>query len=115
MIEFLLAEINALLRKVASSMSTTVQLVKNSDEYTLHTKMLLLTISQKFKLGEEKEITTTDGRKVKNVFTIDGNILTEKQIGEKTFTIIREFFDDEMLATSYYGNAVCKGWCKIVK
>lgn len=103
-----------MLRKVASSLSTTVQLVKKGDEYTLNTKMMLLTTSQKFKLGEEKEVTTTDGRKVKNVFTVDGNILTEKQIGDKTLTIVREFFDDELIATSYYGNAVCKSWCKLV-
>lgn len=74
----------------------------------------MLTTTQKFKLGEEKEMTTTDGRKVKNVFTIDGNVLTEKQIGEQTFTLVREFFDDEMITTSYYGNVVCKGYCKLV-
>lgn len=77
--------------------------------------MMLLTTSQKFKLDEEKEVTTTDGRKVKNVFTIDGHTLTEKQIGEQTLTIVREFFDDEMIATSYYGNVVCKGYCKLLK
>lgn len=103
------------MRKIAGTLSTTVQLVKNGDEYSLKTSMLLLTTSQKFKLGEEKDVTTTDGRKVKNVFTIEGNTLTEKQIGQKTFTIIREFFDDEMIATSIYGNVVCKGWCKVVK
>lgn len=103
------------MRKIASSISTTIQLLKKGDEYTLNTKMLLLTTSQKFKLGEEKEVTTTDGRKVKNIFTIDGNTLTEKQIGDKTFTIVREFFDDELIATSTCGDVVCKGWCKVVK
>lgn len=77
--------------------------------------MILLTTSQKFRLGEEKDFTTPDGRKVKNTFTIDGNILTEKQVGKQTMTIVREFFDDEMIATSYCGNVVCKGWCKLVK
>lgn len=110
-----LAGVNAFLRKIASALSTTIQLIKKGDEYTLNTKMMLLTTSQKFKLGEENEVTTTDGRKVKNTFTIDGNILTEKQIGDQTLTIVREFFDDEMIATTYYGNVVCKGWCKVVK
>lgn len=100
---------------MATSLSSTIQLVKKGDEYTLTTKMMLLTNTQKFKLGEEKDVTTTDGRKVKNVFTMDGNILTEQQIGDRTLTTVREFFDDEMIATSYYGNVVCKGYCKLVK
>lgn len=109
------ADVNAFMRKIASSISTTIQLVRKGDEYTLTTKMLLLTTTQKFKLGEEKEVTTTDGRKVKNVFIIDGNTLTEKQIGDRTLTIVREFFDEEMIATSYYGNVVCKGYLKALK
>lgn len=96
-------------------MSTTIQLVRKGDEYTLNTKMLLLTTSQKFKLDEEKEVTTPDGRKVKNMFTVDGNTLTEKQIGDRNLTIVREFFDDEMIATSYCGNVVCKSYCKVLK
>lgn len=96
-------------------MSTTIQLVRKGDEYTLSTKMLLMTTTQKFKLGEVKDVTTTDGRKVKNLFTIDGNVLTEKQIGDQTLTIVREFGDNEMIATSYYGNVVCKAYCKPLK
>lgn len=111
----IIPEVNAFIRKIATSVSTTIQLVRKGDEYTLTTKMLLLTTTQKFKLGEEKEVTTADGRKVKNVFTVDGNVLTEQQIGERTLTTIREFFDNEMIATSYYGNVVCKAYCKVLK
>lgn len=106
------SDVNAFLRKIASSLSTTIQLVRKGDEYTLNTKMLMMTTTQKFKLGEEKDVTTTDGRKIKNVFTIDGNVLTEQQIGDKTLTVVREFAEDEMIATSYYGNVVCKAYCK---
>lgn len=109
-------EVNAFIRKIATSISTTIQLVrKGNDEYTLTTKMLLMTTTQTFRLGEEKDVTTTDGRKVKNVFTVDGNVLTEQQIGDRTMTTVREFFDNEMIATTYYGNVVCKGYCKLVK
>lgn len=103
------------MRKIASGLSTTIYLTKKGDEYTFHSKISLFTTSNTFRLGEEKEITTADGRRVKNTFTLDGNTLTEKQIGEETLTVVREFFDDEMIATTYYANVVCKSWCKAVK
>lgn len=104
------------MRKLAQSMTTTVQLTKkDNDIYCLNTIILLLTTSQKFKLDEVKDITTTDGRKVKNSFTIEGNKLIEKQIGEKSMIIEREFFEDQMIATSSIGNVVCKSWCKVVE
>lgn len=104
------------MRKVAKSLTTKVQLVKLDDStYSLNTVIMLLTTSQKFKLNEEKEIKTQDGRSVKNSFSIDGNTLTEKQIGEKPMTIVREFFDDEMIVTSTIGGVVCKSWCKLVE
>lgn len=107
--------INALMRKLASTMTTTVQLVKKSDDlYSLNSTILLLTTSQKFKLGEEKDVTTQDGRKVKNVFTIEGNKLIEKQIGEKTFMIVREYFDEELIVTTSMGEVVSTSWCKLV-
>lgn len=103
------------MRKLASTMTTTVQLVKKSDDlYSLNSTILLLTTSQKFKLGEEKDVTTQDGRKVKNVFTIEGNKLIEKQIGEKTFMIVREYFDEELIVTTSMGEVVSTSWCKLV-
>lgn len=75
----------------------------------------MLTTSQKFKVGEEKDVTTQDGRKIKNVFTIEGNKLIEKQIGEKTLTIIREYSDDELIVTTEMGQVVSTSWCKVVK
>lgn len=104
-----------MLRKLSSSMSTTVQLVKKSDgEYSLNSTILLMTTSQKFTLNEEKDVTTLDGRKVKISFIIEGNKLIENQVGEKTLRIVREFFDDEMIATSSISGVVCKSWCKLV-
>jgi len=104
-----------MMRKLSQSMTTTVQLVKKNDtDYSLNTTILLMTTSQKFKLNDEKEIKTLDGRRVKNSFTIDNNILTEKQIGEKSLIIVREFFDEQLVVTSTIGDVVCTSWCKLI-
>jgi hypothetical protein len=105
-----------MMRKLSSTMTTTVQLVKKADDhYSLNTTILLMTTSQKFRLNEEKDVTTLDGRKVKISFTIERNKLTENQVGEKTLTIVREFSDDQMIATSTIGNVMCTSWCKLVE
>lgn len=104
------------MRKAAGSMSTVVQLTKKSEtEYSLNSTILLFTTSQKFTPGVGKNVKTVDGRKVFNVFEIDGSKLIEKQIGEKTMIIEREFFDDELIVTSSIGDVVCKSWCKLVE
>ncbi|KAJ6635556.1 Fatty acid-binding protein, muscle [Pseudolycoriella hygida] len=110
-----LMDLTGIKRKVASSLSATVQLVRNGDKYTLKTRHLILRTNQTFKLGEEKNVTTGDGRKVKNEFTIDGNKLTEKQIGEIALTIVREFSDEEMIQTYYCENVVSKGFFNVMK
>jgi formylmethanofuran:tetrahydromethanopterin formyltransferase len=113
---FISQGINSIMRKLARTMTTTVQLVKKSEtDYSLNSTILLLTTSQKFKLGEEKSITTTDGRKVTNVFTIEGNKLIEKQLGEKDLIIERLFFDEQLIVTSTIGSVVCTSWCKLVE
>lgn len=103
------------MKKIAKTLTTTVQLVKKPDDsYVLYSTVLLVTTPQKFTLGEEKELTTSDGRKIKNVFTMDGNKLTEKQIGEKTMIVEREFFDDVMIAKASIGDVVCTSWSKAI-
>ena len=103
------------MRKLSSSMTTTVQLVKKDDgQYSLNSTILLITTSQKFRLNEAKDVNTIDGRKVKITFSMEGNKLIENQVGEKTMTIVREFFDEEMIATTSIRDVVCKSWCKLV-
>lgn len=103
------------MRKISKTLTTTVQLVKKDDgSYSLNSTVLLISTSQKFKVGEGVDIKTLDGRRVNNIFTIEGNKLIEKQIGEKTMIIVREFFDDQMIATASIGNVVSTSWCKVV-
>ena len=102
------------MRAIAKNITTTVQLTKRDEIYSLNTFMVLFETSQKFKPSEPDDVTTQDGRKVEITFTIDGNVLTEKQAGEKTMIIVREFFDKELIVTSSIGNVICKSWCKLV-
>lgn len=103
------------MKKIAKTLSTTVQLVEKPDgSFVLNSTIMLITTSQKFVLGEAKELTTSDGRKIKNIFTMNGNKLIEEQIGEKTMTVEREFFDDVMIAKASIGDVVCTSWSKLV-
>lgn len=88
------------LRKMGNTVSPTVHLEKNGDEYSYHTVSTFKTTVLKFKLGEEIDEETLDGRKVKSVFTLNGNTLSQVQKTEKTSTIVREFSDTEMIGNN---------------
>lgn len=121
---------NYINRKIAQSVPTKVQLVKISDhEYSWNTMISVVTHRQKFipgtnymkilinrflikfdhVTGQEKELTTIEGRKVKSTFRIEGHILIEDQIEtNREVTLIREFYDKEFLGTSIVSNITCK-------
>lgn len=93
-------------RKLAKSLPSSTQIVKLSDnEYSLNTIIPFKTHQQRFILGQETENTTIDGRKVRNLFTFDGNKLVEKQFEDnREVTIIRMFQNTEMIGKSIVGN-----------
>ena len=101
------------LRKMGNSISPTVDLVKNGDEYTFNTVSTFKSTTIKFKLGEEFDEETLDGRKVKSVMTMDGNTLTQDQKGDKPSTVIREFGETELVVTLKFGDVVSKRWYKV--
>lgn len=108
--------VNAMMRKISRSLTTVLQLVKKGENrYSLNTSILIFSISQKFVIGEETDITTADGRKVKDSFTIEDNKLIEVQKGEKTLLVVREFFDTELIVTTSCGDVVSKTWCKMIE
>ena len=111
---FIILGVGMVLRKMGNSISPTVDLVKNGDEFTFNTVSTFKTTAIKFKLGEEFEEETLDGRKVKSVITMDGNKLVQEQKGDKPGTIIREFSDSELLVTCTIGDVTCKRWYKVV-
>ncbi|KAG5681930.1 hypothetical protein PVAND_011333 [Polypedilum vanderplanki] len=92
--------LNFFSRKLAKSFVSTSSISKlNDDYYAFTTTIPIKTHVQKFKINEEIEQDTMDGRRVKNLFRIEGECLIEKQIEDiRKVTIIREFRDTEMIA-----------------
>lgn len=91
--------VNFFLIQIGNVVSPTVELRKlPNDKYKLITESTFTNTEITFKLGEEFDEETVDGRKVKSVMTLDGNKLTQKQGGTPPSTIIREFSDNEMVA-----------------
>merc|ERR1712080_8881 len=77
--------------------------------WTMVTKTSMKSIELKFRLGEEFEEDTTDGRHCKTTVTLDGNTMTTKQkatkAGEKDGTVVRTFSDDGISLTMSTGGA----------
>lgn len=85
-------------RKVGATVSPVIELSENNGEYTLKTSSTFKNSEIKFKLGEEFDEETPDGRKVKSVMTREGNTFHQVQKGEKETTIDREFTPTEVKA-----------------
>lgn len=92
--------VGLVLRKMGNTVSPTVELTKEGDEYTFHTVSTFKSTAIKFKLGEEFDEETLDGRKVKSIITLDGDKLVQEQKGDKPHTIVREFTDSTLVAVS---------------
>lgn len=95
------------MRKMGNAVSPTVQLIKEGDKYTLNTTSTFKSTSISFKLGEEFEEETADGRTVKTKIVKDGDTFTQEQFGDKPSTIIRQFTADKMIATFKLGDITC--------
>ncbi|XP_073819318.1 fatty acid binding protein [Musca autumnalis] len=96
--------VGMVLRKMGNTVTPTVELKKEGDVYTFTTTSTFKTSSISFKLGEEFDEETLDGRKVKSICTMEGNTLTQEQKGDKPSTIVREFSDSEMTTTLTIGD-----------
>lgn len=94
--------VGMVLRKMGNTVSPTVEITQDGDTYTLTTTSTFKTSAISFKLGEEFDEETLDGRKVKSVITLDGNKLTQEQKGDKPSTIVREFTDSELITVSLW-------------
>ena len=104
--EFLTAlGVNMLLRKkaAASRFPPVMTVSEENGEWTIKTSTMLKSMELKFKLGEEFEEKTPDGREVKAVVTQEGDKLitvqTAKKEGQKSTKMTREFFDDKCVVT----------------
>lgn len=99
--------VGMIVRKMGATVSPVVQVTENNGEYVLKTESTFKNSEIKFKLGEEFEEETPDGRKVKSVITLDGNKMTHIQKGDKQTVIEREFTPTEMKAVMKVDNVVC--------
>merc|ERR1712033_31534 len=102
--EFLKAlDVNFLLRKAATASTPVMEVSEEDGTWTIKTSTTLKSMELKFKIGEEFEETTADGREVTAKVTLDGNkFICEqkaKKAGQKSTKSIREFTTDECIYT----------------
>lgn len=110
------AGVNYFIRKAAANVTSTVQLVKESDtSYSFNTVSTFRNQSLKFNVNEEFEEETMDGRKVKCLITFEGNKMIQQQQGDKAVRIEREFTDDELITTCIIGDVISTRWFKAVE
>ena len=115
-VSFSLPGVSYLIRKMASNVTSTVQLVKEGDNsYSFNTISSFRNQSIKFNLNEEFEEETQDGRKVKTTITFEGNKMIQVQAGNKPVRLEREFHDDQIIAKCIVGDIVATRWFKAVE
>jgi len=97
------------LRKMAATATPTTEIKEENGDWNIKTITTFKTTEIKFQLGKEFDEETADGRKCKSTITQDGDSkLVHTQIcGDKTYTILREFTDDEMKMTLDAPGVVC--------
>lgn len=114
--------VGAVMRKLAATATPTTEITQSGDEWRIKTMTTFKTTDIKFKLGQEFDEETGDGRKCKSTITLEGNKLVHKQkvgdnwervrekeidteyllfsqVGADTLSIIRDFSDEEMKMT----------------
>jgi len=88
-----------MLRKVASTLKPDLIFEKGDDDdtFVMKTVSTFKSTEIKFKLGEEFDEETADGRKMKTTMTIAENKLTQAQKGAVDTTLVREITADDTL------------------
>ncbi|KAG8335541.1 fatty acid-binding protein, muscle-like [Homalodisca vitripennis] len=81
-----------------------MELSEDNGVYTLTSESTFRNTITKFKIGEEFDDETPDGRKVRSTFTQEKNKLIQVQRGDKVTTIVREFADNEVKVTVKVGD-----------
>lgn len=95
-------------RKMGNAVSPVIELTEQDGQYKLSSNSTFKNTVITFRLGEEFEEETPDGRKVKSVITQDGNKLIHVQKGDKETKIIREFTPEFVNMTLTVDDVICK-------
>nr|AKM28436.1 fatty acid-binding protein [Aphis gossypii] len=100
--------VSLITRKMGAAVSPTVEVTEKDGEYTMKTSSTFKNQEIKFKLGQEFDEETPDGRTVKSTITLDGNKMIHIQKGDNKDTVIeREFGPEEMKAIMKVDDIVC--------
>ncbi|GAV08549.1 FABP1 [Ramazzottius varieornatus] len=97
--------------KVILDQHPVVEIRQDGDNFYMKTTLNFRPVQElKFTLGHEWFTTTPDGRKISNVFLVDGNRLIQRQTDEQENFIeyIREFKNDKMYLELRRGPVVAR-------
>jgi len=91
-------DVGFMMRKLGALAKPNLSISLDGDVWTLKGITTFTTSEAVFKLNEEFEETTADGRKVKTTFTLqDDGKLIQEQKGKVASTITRELLDENTL------------------
>ncbi|KAJ8334806.1 hypothetical protein SKAU_G00404450 [Synaphobranchus kaupii] len=92
--------VNAIMRTMGNNTKPSLKFTMNGDTIKFITESLLKTTEITFKLGEEFDETTADGRKSKSVITLeDGKLVhVQKWMGKET-SLVREVNGNDLTLT----------------
>merc|ERR1712126_585144 len=100
-----------ILSKAAMAFTPVMTIAEDNGNWTMIAKTTVKSIELRFRLGEEFEETTTDGRKCKTTVTLEGNKMTTSQratkSGEKDVTVVRNFDDGGITVSLTCEDVVC--------
>merc|ERR1712154_297351 len=90
-------------RKLGNKSSPVVTITEEAGEFTMKQESLVKTSEIKFRIGQEFDEVTADGRQVKSKMTLKSpNVMIHEMLGTnggKDSVCIREFLGDKMVAT----------------
>ncbi|XP_043196390.1 sodium/calcium exchanger regulatory protein 1-like [Amphibalanus amphitrite] len=94
-------DVNVMLRKMASTASPTVEISEQGGTFQLTTCTAFKTTTITFRLGEQFNEETADGRKVKSTMTWEDGTLVHDQKGDtekgQKDTVLRRTFDGDTM------------------
>jgi uncharacterized cupredoxin-like copper-binding protein len=105
--------VNFAMRKIGMTTKPTLTIsTEDGKKFTFNSESTFKNIKIEFTLGEEYEDTSPDGRKTKNVVTMENNKMTQLEKSRdgngKEVTYVRELTDDKDLkVTCTIGDIVC--------